>query len=131
MSYATVEQYVARFGDVSNEDMLQECLDDASRVINVALDRAGIDRSNPQGEFADNLMSVCRSMANRVMPTETAMPQGVTGYSIGAVGFSESYNFATAYGTPKLLDSERYLLGISGKVGFARPSYGRLEANDA
>lgn len=130
-SYATVEQYIARFGAVSNETVLQECLNDATRVINVALDRAGIDRTNPTGEFASNLMSVCRSMANRVMPNDTAMPQGVTGYSVGAVGFTESYNFATAYGTPKLLPSEMALLGIGGRIGVARPSYGRLEADDA
>ena len=112
MAYATVGQYVSRYGAVSDENMLQECLDDASAVINAALDRVGIDYSDPSDEFQDRLMRVCRSMANRVMPTENDIPQGVTSMSMGAVGFSESYSFATTYGTPKLLDSEMSLLGI-------------------
>ena len=112
MSYATTEQYQARYGAVSDVAMLQECLDDASAVINSALDRAHIDYSEPSEDLADRLMRVCRSMANRVMPTENDIPQGVTGMSMGAVGFSESYSFATTYGTPKLLDSEMSLLGI-------------------
>lgn len=131
MSYATVEQYQARYGVVADEDMLQECLDDSSAVIRAALDRAGIDYSEPTEDFADRLMRVCRSMTNRVMPTDNDIPQGVTSASMGAVGFSETYNFATTYGTPKLIKSEMDLLGIGGKIGFARPSYGRLEMDDA
>lgn len=131
MSYATIEQYEARYGAVSDEFMLQECLDDSSAVIRAALDRAGIDYSNPSEEFADRLMRVCRSMTNRVMPTENELPQGVTSASMGAVGFSETFNFATNYGTPKLIKSEMDLLGIGGKIGVARPSYGVLEPRDA
>ena len=131
MSYATVEQYQARYGVVAEEDMLQECLDDSSAVIRAALDRAGIDYSDPSEDFSDRLMRVCRSMTNRVMPTDNDIPQGVTSASMGAVGFSETYNFATTYGTPKLIKSEMDLLGIGGKIGFARPSYGRLEMDDA
>lgn len=113
MSYATVEQYQARYGAVSDTSMLQECLDDASAAINAALDRAGIDYTQPSEDFSDRLMRVCRSMANRVMPTDNDIPQNVTSMSMGAVGFSESYNFATTYGTPKLIKSDYEMLGIS------------------
>lgn len=118
MSYATTEQYQARYGAVSDENMLQECLDDASAVIDSALDRAHIDYSEPSEDFADRLMRVCRSMANRVYPSESGneIPQGVTSMSMGAVGFTESYSFATTYGTPKLLKSEYELLGISSSA---------------
>lgn len=113
MSYATVEQYQARYGAVSDTSMLQECLDDASAAINAALARAGIDYTQPSEDFSDRLMRVCRSMANRVMPTDNDIPQNVTSMSMGAVGFSESYNFATTYGTPKLIKSDYEMLGIS------------------
>lgn len=113
MSYATVEQYQARYGAVSDTSMLQECLDDASAAINAALTRAGIDYTQPSEDFSDRLMRVCRSMANRVMPTDNDIPQNVTSMSMGAVGFSESYNFATTYGTPKLIKSDYEMLGIS------------------
>ena len=113
MSYATVEQYQARYGAVSDTSMLQECLDDASAAINAALTRAGIDYTQPSEDFSDRLMRVCRSMANRVMPTDNDIPQNVTSMSMGAVGFSESYNFVTTYGTPKLIKSDYEMLGIS------------------
>lgn len=37
MAYATVEQYENRYGEVSNPDMLQECLDDCTATINAEL----------------------------------------------------------------------------------------------
>lgn len=114
MSYATVEQYVARYGVVDDVSMLQECLDDASAVIDAALARAGIDYSEPSDDFADRLMRVCRSMANRVMPSDSGyeIPQDATSASITAGPYSQSFNFAQSYGTPKLLASELELLGI-------------------
>lgn len=113
MSYATVEQYQARYGAVSDVSMLQECLDDASAVIDAALASHGINVGDLTGDYFDRLMRVCRSMTNRVMPSENdSIPQGVTSASMSAVGFSQSYNFATTYGTPKLLPSELQLLGI-------------------
>lgn len=124
-SFCTVEQYVARYGAVTDVDMLQECLDDCSAVIRARLDRAGIDYSEPDEDFADRLMRVCRSMANRVAPDDSFLPAGVSQASMSAAGFSQSMTFSTAYGTPKLVESELDLLGIpDGEFGFWRMSGG-------
>ena len=118
--FATVEQYEARFGPVANQGMLAECLADASAAIRVALDKAHVDYSDPSEDLADRLMRVCRSMANRVMPSGTDVPAGVTQETMTAVGFSHSMSFTPSYGTPKPLPSELALLGVSGsRIGWA------------
>jgi hypothetical protein len=115
MSYATIDQYEARYGTVADEAMLQECLDDCSAVIDAELDRRGVDYVDPSESFADRLMRVCRSMANRVMPSDGAdIPVGATQATITAGPYSQSYTMATTYGTPKMLPSELALLGIGG-----------------
>lgn len=111
-SFCTVEQYEARYGDVSDESILQECLDDCTAVICARLDRAEIDYSAPSEEYADRLMRVCRSMAYRIAPDDSFLPAGVSQASISAAGFSQSMTFSSVYGTPKILPSELSLLGI-------------------
>ena len=113
MSYATVAQYEARFGTVSDTEMLQACLDDCTTAINVKLDNAGIDHASPSEDFATRLMMVCRSMANRVMPASPAdVPVGVSQMSMSAGPYQQSWTYTSAYGTPKMLPSEMELLGI-------------------
>lgn len=121
-SFATVEQYTARYGDVSDEDVLEECLADASAAVRAACAKAGVDTSEPSEEFADRLMRVCRSVANRIMPEEgDGAMQGVTQMSTTAGPYSQQFTFAASYGTPKLLASELALLGVGGgRVGWAR-----------
>ena len=124
--FATVEQYVERFGPVDNTAMLEACLEDATAAIQVRPDKAQVDYSDPSDDFAYRLMSVCRSMANRIMPSGSDIPAGVTQASMTAVGFSESMSFTPSYGTPKPLPSELAMLGISG-AGTGRvlyPAYG-------
>ena len=124
--FATVEQYVARFGPVDNTEMLEACLLDATAAIMARLDKAHIDYSDPSEDFEYRLMSVCRSMANRIMPSGSDIPAGVTQASMTAVGFTESMSFTPSYGTPKPLPSELAMLGISG-AGTGRvlyPAYG-------
>ena len=120
-SFCTVDEYEARYGDVSDASMLQECLDDCTAVICARLDRAGIDYSSPSEEYADRLMRVCRSMAYRIAPDDSFLPAGVTQASMSAVGFSQSMTFSSVYGTPKIMPSELELLGISSSsLGFWR-----------
>ena len=120
-SFCTVDEYKARYGDVSDESMLQECLDDCTAVICARLDRAGIDYSSPSEEYADRLMRVCRSMAYRIAPDDSFLPAGVTQASMSAAGFSQSMTFSSVYGTPKIMPSELDLLGIpSSSLGFWR-----------
>ena len=118
--FATPAPYVARFGGDAGSTVLAECLDDASAVVRAALDAAGVSYAEPSEDLADRLMRVTRSVANRLMPGEAAVPQGVTQASMTAVGFTESYSFGASYGTAKLLPSELKLLGIGGgRVGWA------------
>lgn len=119
MSYATTDEYQARYGEVSDEDVLQECLDDCSAVIDAELERRGIDHADPSGSLADRMMRVCRSMANRVMPSGGAdIPVGITQMSLTTGPYNRQYTFTGGYGTPKMLDSERRMLGIGARIGF-------------
>lgn len=121
MSYATVEQYEARYGAVSDVDMLQECLDDCTASINVELSKRHIDYSDPSEEFADRLMRACRSMANRVMPAEggSDIPVGATHASFTAGPYNQQFTLRVPYGTPKVGDYEKSLLGIPlADIGF-------------
>ena len=124
--WATVDDYQARYGSVTNTEMLLACLEDCTAVINQHLSGAGIDYSEPTEDEADRYMRVCRSMANRLMPTGSAFPVGVTQATVSSLGYSESVSLQATYGTPKPLDSELTLLGIPrGRVGVW--SYGGLE----
>lgn len=121
MAYATVEQYEARYGEVSDADMLRECLEDCTATINAELARRHVDYADPSEEFASRLMRACRSMAHRVMPREgdADMPVGATQMSRTAGPYSEQYTLSTTYDTPKVTDDERLLLGIAGaRIGF-------------
>ena len=121
MAYATVEQYEARYDEVSDADMLQECLNDCSVLIEVELDRYGVDYSDPSDAFADRLMRACRQMAHRVMPHETDVdiPVGATQMSVTAGPYSQQFTLSATYDTPKVGDNEKLLLGIAGaRIGF-------------
>ena len=117
MAYATVEQYEARYGEVSDADMLQECLDDCTATIDAELSRRHAD---PSAIADGNLMRACRQMAHRVMPRErdADVPVGATQVSRTAGPYSEQYTLATTYDTPKVGDDERLLLGIGCGIGF-------------
>lgn len=125
-AFADVGQYVARFGAVEDEDLLLECLDDASAAIRSALDHRSVDYSEPTEDFADRLMRVCRSVANRLMPAgDSQVMQGVTQMGVTAGSYSEQYTFQSSYGTAKLLPSELDMLGLGGTGGrVLMPSYG-------
>lgn len=124
-AFATVDQYTARFGAVADEGVLQQCLDDASAVILATLEQHGIDYMDMGDEYADRLMRVCRSMANRIMPTDAEMPAGATQASMTGGPYSQSWTFSAPYGTPKMLASEMHLLGLSTSyIGSIRPRVG-------
>ena len=124
--FCTSEQYVARFGAVADSSALAECLADASAVIRARLDEAGIDYSEPDEDFADRLMRVCRSMASRIMPSatpEASIPVGATQMNMTAGPYSRQFTMPGGYGTPKLLQGELDLLGIArarGGAGWAQ-----------
>lgn len=117
MSYATVAQYVARYGSVSDTDMLQECLNDCSALIDMELESRGIDVSDIETDY---LMRACRSMAKDIMPDESGadIPAGATQASFTAGPYSQQFTLAHTYGTPKLNAYARKLLGIGARIGF-------------
>ena len=121
-AFATVEQYEARFGAVSDRTMLVECLEDATAAVMAALDSAHVDYSEPDERLKCRLMRVTRSVANRIMPSGSEYAMGVTQVSTTAGPYTEQVSFTPAYGTPKLLPSELDLLGIGNSViGSIRP----------
>ena len=122
-AFCKPEEYMQRYGDVDNIDVLTECLGDASAVIAAELDARGIDYTEPSDEYADRLMRVCRSMTNRIMPSAESswIPVGASQVSQTAGSYNRQITFGGVYGTPKLLDSEKRLLGIaSSGIGWAR-----------
>lgn len=120
-AFATKEQYDARFpGRECTDAVLDECLMEATYAITVVLDTYDVDYSNPDEDMAYRLMSVCRSAANRIIPSSGLPPAGATSYTQTAGPYSASWNLASGYGTPKLLPSELKMLGIGGgRVGWA------------
>lgn len=117
--FATVAQYEARYGTVTATTTLQACLEDATAMIQAALEAAGVDYSTPTAEYADRLMRVCRQIAHRAMDATPPAggieaPFGVSQATQSAGGYSLSYSFANPYGDLFITSSERRMLGIGG-----------------
>jgi len=125
--FATVAQYDARFpGRTASDEVLGQCLMDATMAIAEVLDRKGVSYADHDEQFAYRLMSVCRSVANRILPSD--VPVGTTQFSMTAGPYTQTTSYTPTYGLPKLLKSELDMLGVGGgSIGFARPAYGRLE----
>lgn len=119
--FATIAQYDARFpGRTAPDETLDECLADASEAIALALEKAGVDWQNPSDDLARRMMRTCRSVAKRIMPSDLDVPVGVTQMSVTAGPYQQTYSMPSAYGLPKLLDSELSMLGIGGsRFGWA------------
>ena len=120
-AFATVEQYMTRYGEVNSGDMavLAETLVDASRKIAAKLDRAGIDWRDPDEDYAERLMQVCRDMAHRALSVDeqSGIPFGATQFTTSVDGFSEQVGFQTTgssgFGELYITKSERELLGLN------------------
>lgn len=117
--FATVAQYEARYGTVTGTATLQACLEDATAMIQAALDAAGVDYSTPTAEYSDRLMRVCRQIAHRAMQATPPAgsidaPYGVSQATQSAGGYSLSYSFANPYGDLFITSAERRMLGIGG-----------------
>ena len=126
MAFASVEEYVARYGDVTNQDMLIECLSDCSALMEAEMERHGVSFDNPSEGMARRLMSVCRSMAYRIMPKQDVsdVPVGATQMSVTAGSYTQSVTFGASYGSPKMLDEDY-------RIGGARIGFGALAGRDA
>lgn len=126
-SYATVDEYETRYGDVDDREALAEVLMDASRLIESELERAGVSFvGDPGPEWASRLMQACRSVAHRAMSASSQdVPVGATQYSQSAVGYTESYTLGNPYGEVYLGKAERRMLGLDRQRVFSvRPRIG-------
>ena len=130
-AYATVDDLETRmrttFSD-ADKTYASAILDEASAYLSqvVVVDAADTVQ-------ASNLKYACLYMAARVMQASQA--SDVASMTQQAGSYSETLTFAQPYQTNnwwKLLRASGYAtrLGISGGIGFARPSFGRLEADD-
>lgn len=113
MRFCTREEYVARYGEPTDQSVLDECLAEASREIERAVRDAGRADKLDDPDFLLDCKAVCRDMVFRV--AESSVPFGATQYTQSAAGFSESYSFARAYGSIKLNRADREKLGIIRK----------------
>lgn len=117
--FASVSEYEARYGTVTDEATLTACLEDATAMIEAALEAAGVDYSTPTAEYADRLMRVCRQIAHRAFDATPSAggldaPFGVNQATQAAGGYSLSYSFANPYGDLFITSAERRMLGIGG-----------------
>ena len=117
-AFATVSDYEARFGPVADAAMLEECLMSATVAIIRAVGTR-LDYDNPDDTLEYALMDVCRSVANRIMPSGTDIPVGATQMSTTAGPYQQTFSLPTAYSSPKLLPSELAMLGLGARVGWA------------
>lgn len=116
--FATIEQYRSRYRDDETPDeVLYECLTDATDVIAAELDEHDISYDDPTESFTGRLMRVCRTVAHRALgvaggSSESDIPFGATQVSEMAQQFQASVSFGNPYGDVFLTEAERRRLGI-------------------
>lgn len=118
MSFASIEDYEQKYGTAADKYALQAWLDDATTHLTVLL---GGSLDPGDADQASVLKTVCRDMAHRAYAS-VAPGYGITSYSQGGNGFSESLSYANATGDLYLTKTERMLLGIgSQQIGWYEP----------
>ena len=131
-AFATTYDYRAKYSTDMDDDALEVWLADASDIMAVKMDRAGVDYSQPDSKFATRLMRICRDMVHRAIgdgsEASASIPYGVTQASMSAGGYSESFTIGNPYGDLYIKADELKALGVgSGGFSVAVPSYGNAE----
>lgn len=118
-AFCDIDKYQMRYGEVEDVELLSAALEDASRIIASELDMHNIDYADPDEEYAERLMQVCRDMAHRAVSVDNSeddIPYGATQFSQSADGFSQYLGFQnannTGYGDMYISKTEKRLLGI-------------------
>lgn len=130
-AYASIEELETRMRTTFNAQ-------DGAYAVSI-LDEIGayleqvVTISDGDAVQAQNLKYASLSMAARAM--QSVLASDVASHTMAAGGYSETVTFAQPYHTNnwwKLLKASGYAsrLGVSNGIGFARPSYGRLESSD-
>ena len=130
-AYATVEELEIRmrttFSD-SDKVYAASILDEIGAYLDQVVTLDGTDTQ------AQNMCYASLSMAARAM--QSVLVSDIASHTMAAGGYSETVTYAQPYHTNnwwKLLKASGYAswLGVSNGIGFARPSYGRLEPDNA
>ncbi len=126
MAYADVSDLEVRWRtlDESEQERAAVLLDDASAMLDALITVDETDES-----LMKRLKIVVCNMVERAMSTGGDL-YGVTQQSMTAVGFSQQFSYANPTGDLYITKAEKRMLKISGKIGMARPLYGRLEVDD-
>ena len=126
MAYADVSDLEVRWRtlDESEQERAAVLLDDASAMLDALIMVDETDES-----LMKRLKIVVCNMVERAMSTGGDL-YGVTQQSMTAVGFSQQFSYANPTGDLYITKAEKRMLKISGKIGMARPLYGRLEVDD-
>lgn len=120
-AFATVADYMTRYGEGVCDAQLSAMLDDATAFISAQPGFALLPESDPgHGVQAANLVRVTCAVVHRsLMAGDLA---GASSYSQGAVGYTASVTLANPSGDYYLTKAERAALGISGgRVGTSWP----------
>jgi len=123
MAYATVADLEARWKtlDSAAQAVAEVKLADAA----VLIDSFGVPKS------ADAAKAVSCSVVMRAMSSMATDALGVTQASITAGSYQQQWTYSNPSGDMYLTKQEMKMLGFGGgSLGFARPSYGALEAAD-
>ena len=130
-AYATVEELEVRmrttFSD-SDKVYAASILDEIGAYLEQVVTVTGDETQE------NNMMYASLSMAARAM--QSVLTSDIASHTMAAGGYSETVTYAQPYHTNnwwKLLKASGYAsrLGVSNGIGFARPSYGVLEPENA
>lgn len=123
MAYATVADLEVRWRALSESEQAVAAvlLDDASALID--------SYGEPSSQGAALAVS-CSAVRRAMSPMANEM-YGVTQASMTAGSYQQQWTYSNPAGDLYLTKQERRMLGFGGgKLGMARPSFGRLEPDD-
>lgn len=115
-SFASSQDYIARYGQTADTERLEVLLQDASNLLVAAFEEAfGVPYEEGYSSIFDlNAAAVCCLIVNRVLVTPEAF-MGATSYSQAAGGYSASINYGSALGEMYLGKSDLKRLGLNGQ----------------
>ena len=115
--FATVEDYIARYGSIVDEVKASTLLDDASAMLNGAFRRRHAQDYAPgiNLSFDENVKAVCCAVVSRALNVPTGF-DGATQYSQNAGAFGATVTFANPTGSLYLGKSDLKKLGLASMV---------------
>lgn len=117
--FATVYDYIARYGDVDDEGRVATLLGDATAF--VLAQGVEVDEGDETQEA--NLLRVTCAVVHRALSAGDLA--GISSYSEGAVGYTASVSLANPSEDFYITAAEKAALGIgAGRVGTASPWVG-------